>query len=75
MRSAESAELLANVFAAAAIAIVGDEGAGRVERAADSGVRFVREEGLRVAVVPGEGDAEPGCEGGGLGAACLDVGG
>jgi hypothetical protein len=35
-------------------------------------VRFVRVEGARVAVVPGEGDAEPGCEGGGLGAACMD---
>ena len=69
MRSAESAELLAHVFA---IAIAG-EGAGRVERAADGGVRFVWEEGLGVAVVPGEGDAEPGCEGGGLGAACVDV--
>lgn len=32
-------------------------------------MRLVREEGLRVAVVPGERDAEPGCEGRGLRAA------
>lgn len=66
MRAAVPAELLADVFAAAAIG----ESAGRVIGAADAGVRFVREEGLRVAVIPGEGDAEPGCEGRGLGAAC-----
>jgi hypothetical protein len=35
-------------------------------------VRFVRVEGARVAVVPGEGDAEPGCEGGSLGAAWMN---
>ena len=67
MRAAVAAELLAHVFAAA----VAGEGSGRVERAADGGVRFIGEEGLGVAVIPGQGDAEPGCEGCCLGAACF----
>jgi len=69
VRAAVSAELFTDIFAVT-IAVV-SESAGRVVGAADAGVGFVGEEGLRVAVVPGEGDAEPGCEGGGLGAACL----
>jgi len=69
VRAAEAAELLAHVLASTAAG----EGAGRVERATNGGVRFVREEGLGVAVVPGEGDAEPGGERSGLGAACLEV--
>ena len=69
MRPAVPAELLAHVFAAA----ITRKGAGRVESAADRGVRFVWEEGLGVAVVPGQGDAEPGCEGCCLGAACEGV--
>ena len=73
MRAAEATELLADVFATAIAVAAAGEGAGRVECAADGGVRFVREEGLGVAVVPGEGDAEPGGERSGLGAACLEV--
>lgn len=40
-----------------------------VECSSNRGVRFVGEESLCAAVVPGQGDAEPGCEGRGLGAA------
>lgn len=70
MRPAVSAELLADFSPSitTTTGVVG-EGSGRVEGAADGSVRFVGEKRLRATVVPGEGDAEPGCEGGGLGAA------